>query len=174
MCLSLNLCLYRLVKQIEFLAAHRQIFKALYVLSRCIFRIIASNKPLYQLTLSRCLANMKQTFTTQKGCIYIFGFWFWFVKGNVKGNVHSRISFSSLCLLFMHHKSSSVFRNQLFRCECDIGWEGFLCHQEIDYCKEKPCQNNGTCFNEVQYQQGVLMFKIFCLLVSKINQSTEF
>ena len=30
-------------------------------------------------------------------------------------------------------------------CECDAGWEGEFCNEEIDECDPNPCLNGGTC-----------------------------
>lgn len=33
----------------------------------------------------------------------------------------------------------------LFRCDCDPGYTGLLCNEEINECASAPCQNGATC-----------------------------
>lgn len=37
------------------------------------------------------------------------------------------------------------------RCICDEGWTGENCEVNIDDCASKPCQNGGTCTDEVAF-----------------------
>ncbi|KAM4603556.1 protein jagged-1a isoform 2-T2 [Polymixia lowei] len=40
-----------------------------------------------------------------------------------------------------------------FSCECDEGFTGAYCHENINDCESAPCQNGGTCIDEVsQYR----------------------
>ena len=32
-----------------------------------------------------------------------------------------------------------------FSCNCDVGWTGWLCDEDLDECLAKPCKNNGRC-----------------------------
>nr|XP_006814952.1 PREDICTED: uncharacterized protein LOC102801595 [Saccoglossus kowalevskii] len=32
-----------------------------------------------------------------------------------------------------------------FTCDCDVGYTGYICDNEIDECDPDPCQNSGTC-----------------------------
>lgn len=38
-----------------------------------------------------------------------------------------------------------------WECQCDEGWGGLFCNQDLNYCtNHKPCRNGGTCFNTGQ------------------------
>lgn len=36
-----------------------------------------------------------------------------------------------------------------FSCMCAPGYKGVNCSIEVDKCAVTPCQNNGTCTNEI-------------------------
>ena len=38
--------------------------------------------------------------------------------------------------------------NEPWKCNCDEGWGGLLCNQDLNYCtNHRPCLNGATCFN---------------------------
>ncbi|XP_063231226.1 protein jagged-1b [Bacillus rossius redtenbacheri] len=42
-----------------------------------------------------------------------------------------------------------------FQCSCDAGYTGKYCHENINDCKQNPCQNGGTCVDKVNSFQCI-------------------
>ena len=38
-----------------------------------------------------------------------------------------------------------------YRCQCEPGYAGRLCDREINECDGRPCQNGGTCLDQLNY-----------------------
>ena len=34
-------------------------------------------------------------------------------------------------------------------CECEPGWKGLNCDEDVDECLSSPCMNNATCVNQL-------------------------
>lgn len=34
-----------------------------------------------------------------------------------------------------------------YKCQCQDGYTGEMCQNPPDYCRDNPCENNGTCSN---------------------------
>nr|XP_024219617.1 protein jagged-1b-like [Halyomorpha halys] len=42
-----------------------------------------------------------------------------------------------------------------FKCSCDPGYAGKFCHENINDCKQNPCQNGGTCVDKINSFQCI-------------------
>lgn len=68
----------------------------------------------------------------------------WVIKSHKKASLSKHFVMKTSAVLFLSH-STSFFPIQ--ECNCQKGWGGFLCDEELNYCELNPdtCQNGGKC-----------------------------
>ena len=53
-----------------------------------------------------------------------------------------------LCLVSLSHMLI-LAQSDGYYCECDPGWTGHNCDNDINECHSNPCRNSGTCVDTI-------------------------